>query len=134
MCEAVLENVEREYPNQVVHLAHGAAELRPPRERHPVFYGCFDWHSAVHSHWALLRLWRHANLRARIEAVMKARVTPEAIAAEVAYLGPRARFELPYGLAWLLCLCGEASRCGEIGAAIRLQLGPLEQLSLIHIS
>lgn len=129
MCEVVIENVGREYPNQVVHLAFGDAELRPPRERHPVFCGCFDWHSAVHSHWALLRLWRHAVLKNRIEEVVERRVTPEAIAAEVAYLGPRARFELPYGLAWLLCLCGEASRCGQFGGAMRNRLAPMEQIA-----
>ena len=25
---------------------------------HPVFHGCIDWHSAVHGHWALLRIAR----------------------------------------------------------------------------
>lgn len=34
-----------EYPN----------ELRRPRAAHPAFYGCYDWHSAVHSHWQLVR-------------------------------------------------------------------------------
>ena len=24
-----------------------------PKENHPVFYGCFDWHSSVHGHWLL---------------------------------------------------------------------------------
>ena len=28
---------------------------RPPRELTPAFYGCFDWHSAVHGHWTLVR-------------------------------------------------------------------------------
>ena len=23
---------------------------------HPIFYGCFDWHSAVHNHWVLATL------------------------------------------------------------------------------
>ena len=34
---------------------HTVAE---PRRVHPAFYGCYDWHSAVHSHWLLLRLLR----------------------------------------------------------------------------
>ena len=25
---------------------------------HAVFHGCYDWHSAVHAHWALLRVAR----------------------------------------------------------------------------
>ena len=24
-------------------------------ELHPIFYGCFDWHSSVHGHWLLAR-------------------------------------------------------------------------------
>ena len=26
-----------------------------PPELHPIFYGCFDWHSSVHGHWLLAR-------------------------------------------------------------------------------
>ena len=22
----------------------------------PLFYGCWDWHSAVHSHWAMVKI------------------------------------------------------------------------------
>jgi hypothetical protein len=129
LCDELITNIDREYPNQVVHLAHGAAELQPPRTRHPIFYGCFDWHSAVHSHWALLRLRRHPAFRARIDGVLAARVTPEAVEREVVYLAPRPRFELPYGLAWLLCLCGEASRSGELGSSLRRTLSPLESVA-----
>ena len=25
---------------------------------HPIFYGCYDWHSAVHSHWLLAKVRR----------------------------------------------------------------------------
>ncbi len=27
-----------------------------PRQLHPVFYGCLDWHSSVHGHWMLVKL------------------------------------------------------------------------------
>jgi hypothetical protein len=135
LAEAMLANVDREYPNQVIHLAHGAAELQAPRVRHPVFYGCFDWHSAVHSHWALLRVRRIVPaLRARIDAALVARVTPEGVERELAYLVPRPRFELPYGLAWLLLLCAEASRSGDVGASVRRALAPLEALARDRIA
>jgi hypothetical protein len=29
-----------------------------PRSLHPAFYGCYDWHSAVHGHWLLARFAR----------------------------------------------------------------------------
>ena len=25
-------------------------------ELHPIFYGCFDWHSSVHGHWLLAKV------------------------------------------------------------------------------
>jgi hypothetical protein len=129
LCDELIANIEREYPNQITHVALGAAELQPPALRHPIFFGCYDWHSAVHSHWALLRLRRYGALRPRIDIALNRRAAPDAVAAEIAYLAPRPRFELPYGLAWLLCLCAEASRSGLLGEALRQGLAPLEALA-----
>ena len=53
-----LDCVEREYPNKIGHVLHSDADVRPPRELTPAFAGCFDWHSAVHGHWLLVRLAR----------------------------------------------------------------------------
>ena len=79
---------------------------------HPVFFGCFDWHSAVHSHWLLLRLVRvlpDLAPRAAIETAFDAAFVAEKIAVESAYLEKRPWFERPYGLAWALLLCAEAA-------------------------
>ena len=53
-----LDCVHREYPNKIAHVLAGEADVRPPRQLTPVFYGCYDWHSAVHGHWLLARLAR----------------------------------------------------------------------------
>lgn len=29
------------------------ADMQTPQEKHPIFYGCFDWHSSVHGHWLM---------------------------------------------------------------------------------
>jgi hypothetical protein len=130
LADHLLAGIDREYPNQVTHVAHGDAILPSPRERHPIFYGCYDWHSAVHSHWALFRLRRHAALSAKIDAALAMRIEPDAVAREIAWLSPRPRFELPYGLAWLLALAAEARRApGEIGQRWRHGLAPLEALA-----
>src|SRR4051794_40014898 len=50
--------VHQEYPNKLAHVLASDADARPPRELHPAFYGCYDWHSAVHGHWLLVRLAR----------------------------------------------------------------------------
>lgn len=111
-----LAHVAREWPNHLFgHVMSGPEHVRAPRELHPVFYGSFDWHSAVHGHWLLLRaLRRHPTLpeAAGIRLHMDAHLTPERVAGEVAYLAQplRATFERPYGWAWLLALDAELRR------------------------
>ena len=52
-----LEGIECEYPNKPSNVVTNATDAaRSPREMHPTFYGCFDWHSSVHGHWMLVRL------------------------------------------------------------------------------
>ena len=114
----VLDCVHREYPTHVVHLARDERDIRPPRELTPAFWGSFDWHSAVHGHWALVRLLRRdleAAWAARVEAALERSLTPENIAGECAYLAPPERrgFERPYGLAWLLQLGAELREWGD---------------------
>ena len=53
-----LHCVETEYPNKLSQMLNSDADLRSPRSLHPAFYGCFDWHSAVHGHWSMVRLVR----------------------------------------------------------------------------
>jgi len=107
-----LQCLHQEYPNKISHTMNGDADARAPRELTPAFYGCFDWHSAVHGHWLLARLVRlypdAAFARTAREELARS-FTPQNIAAEAAYLerADRASFERPYGLAWLLRLCAE---------------------------
>jgi hypothetical protein len=104
--------VHRPYPNKLAHVLHDARDVRAPRQLTPSFYGCYDWHSAVHGHWLLARLVRRFPDAPFAPAARKAldrSLTPANVAAEVAYLaGPgRVSFERPYGLAWLLQLAAE---------------------------
>ncbi|MDP9115449.1 MAG: DUF2891 domain-containing protein [Acidobacteriota bacterium] len=105
-----LDGIRREYPNKIAHTLESDADVRPPRELTPAFYGCYDWHSAVHSHWTLARIARtfpHTPLAEKSLAALASNITAENIAAEVRYLEPRNAFERPYGLAWLLTLSAE---------------------------
>ncbi|MGH9870321.1 MAG: DUF2891 domain-containing protein [Candidatus Polarisedimenticolia bacterium] len=128
-----LDCVHREYPNKIAHVMQSDTDARPPRELTPVFYGCYDWHSAVHGHWLLVRLARTFPkapfAKPALEAVGRS-IAPEAVAAEVRYLeGPgRASFERPYGLAWLLQLCAELREWDDPRAREwAATLAPLEQ-------
>src|SRR4051794_6019406 len=110
--DLALACVHKEYPNKIAHLLNGDKDVKPPRELTPAFYGCYDWHSAVHGHWLLARLARRfpdESFAAEARAALDRSLTPAHIAAGVAYLEGegRASFERPYGLAWLLQLAAE---------------------------
>jgi hypothetical protein len=101
-----------EYPNKISHTLGSDADVRPPRELAPAFFGCYDWHSSVHGHWLLARLAHQlpqAPFAADARAALARSLTPANIAGEVAYFQTpgRASFERPYGLAWLLLLAAE---------------------------
>ena len=107
--ELALACIHQEYPNKISHTMSGDQDAKPPRELTPAFYGCFDWHSAVHGHWLLARLVRlypDAGFASRAREALAKSLTPENIAAEVRYMqgAGRVDFERPYGLAWLLQL------------------------------
>jgi hypothetical protein len=110
--QLALDCVQREYPNKIAHVMQGPEDAQPPRALTPAFYGCFDWHSAVHGHWLLVRLLKlhpGAEFAARAREALGQNLTPANIEIEVAYLRGegRASFERPYGLAWLLQLAAE---------------------------
>ena len=127
--------VHREYPNKLAHVLAGPGDVASPRELTPAFFGCFDWHSAVHGHWLLARLARRfpdAPLAARAREALERSLTPEAIAAELRYLGrdDRAGFERPYGLAWLLQRAAELRAWDDPRARRWAEtLAPLERLA-----
>jgi hypothetical protein len=113
--EVALANVTREYPRKLDHLLAAPPGDLSPRALHPAFYGSYDWHSAVHMHWLIVRLLRlHPGLprAAEARAILDAHLAPGPLAAERAYFdAPGARtFERPYGWAWLLELQAEALR------------------------
>jgi len=126
-----LGHVTREYPNMIVHALSGPADAQPPRTLHPIFFGSFDWHSAVHGHWLLARLYRRfPDLPAAkaIRVLFDAQFTKENVAGEVAYLARpnTGGFERPYGWAWLLMLAGELHRhSSEEGRRWSERLQPL---------
>ncbi|MEO5925234.1 MAG: DUF2891 domain-containing protein [Bryobacteraceae bacterium] len=102
-----LDCVTREYPNKIAHVLASDLDARPPRMLTPAFYGCFDWHSAVHGHWLLarvLRLFPDAEWAPEARTALALNLTVERLAGEAEYLRARPGFERPYGLAWLLAL------------------------------
>jgi hypothetical protein len=133
--QLALTCLHQEYPNKISHVMQGDADAQAPRVLTPAFFGCYDWHSAVHGHWLLVRLLRHfpdAPFAQDARAALAQSLTAQNIAREVQYLGneKRASFERPYGLAWLLQLSAELRSWDDAqGRQWASALAPLEALA-----
>ncbi|MEF8781376.1 MAG: DUF2891 domain-containing protein [Haloferacaceae archaeon] len=128
-----LDSLETEYPHYAREVDSPDGVARPS-ETHPVFFGCYDWHSAVHSHWALirqLRLFDDHPRRSDVVSSIDARLTPENVQREVEHFQQHRTFEKPYGWAWFLHLVAELTLWeDDRGREWRSVLEPLERTIL----
>lgn len=104
-----LHCIETEFPNKTGQTLATEADLGTPKELHPVFYGCFDWHSAVHGYWSiieLLKMYPNLDKNDEIKHKLLQNISSENIALEIAYFDREQEysFERTYGWAWLLKL------------------------------
>lgn len=129
-----LECVEKEYPNKLGHVLGDGADLAEPKALHPSFYGCFDWHSAVHGHWSmvkLLKLYPKLEEADRIKQILRINLSKENIAQEVAYFDGKhnKNYERTYGWGWLLKLAEEIHTWEEpLARELEQNMAPLTQL------
>jgi hypothetical protein len=118
LARVAADNVQRAYPRRLDQLLTAPDTEWQPRALHPAFYGSYDWHSAVHMHWTLVRLLRlypDLDERPGMESVLARHFVPAAMAQELAFFNSPggATFERPYGWAWLLELQAELIRLGR---------------------
>lgn len=132
LASLVLACIHREFPNAILQIINSSEDLSTPRERNPVFFGAFDWHSAVHAHWSLVRLLRvhpsGKNAPQSFEA-LESGLTHEGIAGECKFIDMQPSFEVPYGRSWLLMLALELKEWGPEGEQMAEILEPLERRS-----
>jgi hypothetical protein len=124
--DAVLDAMTREYPHKLSQELNADSDAVPPRVINPSFFGSFDWHSAVHSHWTLLRTLSNGLAGTQAEKVIDVlddHLCADRIAQETAFFAsPGGRVsERPYGWAWLVALYAECDRIS--GNRIDTQLG-----------
>lgn len=129
-----LDCINVEYPNKLNQTLAGAEELGEPRELHPAFYGCFDWHSSVHAHWSLVSLLKQfpdLKRAGEIREKLKTSLSKENIAAEVRYFSREQEdtYERTYGWAWVLKLAEELHNWDDpLAEELRNNLQPLTDL------
>jgi hypothetical protein len=121
--QLALKCVSKEYPNKPDHVINNATDVEAPKDMHPAFYGCYDWHSSVHGHWMLVKLIRTFPAipeALEIRKALGANLSRENILAEVAYLKQpnRQSFERTYGWAWLLKLAEELQLWQDVDARV----------------
>jgi hypothetical protein len=109
LIELPLHCLEIEYPNKLSQVIGNDDDLQSPHVLHPIFYGCFDWHSAVHGYWSMVTLLKEFPELEKTQVVreiLKKNITSENVALELAYFqkGINKNYERTYGWAWLLKL------------------------------
>jgi hypothetical protein len=134
LAQLPLDCINVEYPNKLNQTLAGADEIGEPRELHPAFYGCFDWHSSVHGHWTLVSLLKQFPELKKADEIrekLKASLSEENIRAEVNYFSneQESSFERTYGWAWVLKLAQELETWEDpLGQELSENLRPLTNL------
>lgn len=134
LAQLPLDCINTEYPNRLSQTLGGDEDLKSPNILHPAFYGCFDWHSAVHGHWSLVSLLKQFPDMDNAEAIMQnllQNISKENIEIEVSYFhGEHNKsHERTYGWAWLLKLAEELHTWdNETARTLETNLQPLTNL------
>jgi hypothetical protein len=134
LAELPLQCITQEFPNKLGQVLGSEEDLARPKALRPVFYGCFDWHSAVHSQWSLVKLLKDFPELKQADSIRNAlteRLTKENIQKEIEFFETEhnQNFERTYGWAWLLTLAKELKTWEDPQAQEWLQnLMPLAEL------
>ena len=129
-----LHCMEMEYPNKLNQVIDSSKDLQSPKTLHPAFYGCFDWHSAVHGHWSLVSLLKQfpeLDNAENIKQKLLQNISKKNIEIEVAYFHQKhnGSWERTYGWAWLLKLAEELHTWDDpVGRELERNLKPLTKL------
>jgi hypothetical protein len=134
LVELPLHCMNIEYPNKLSQTLGGNDDLKTPTQLHPAFYGCFDWHSAVHGHWSLVSLLKQFPEMDKANYAKQRllnNISKQNIAGEVQYFyGEHNKsYERTYGWAWILKLAEELHTWdAPIARELEANLQPLSDL------
>jgi hypothetical protein len=116
-----LRCAEKEWPYKTGITFSDSGSLTAPKNYHPAFFGCFDWHSSVHGHWMLVKLLKaFPNIpeAAAIRQLFNTHFTEANIGQEILMFKNKDNkgFERTYGWAWLLQLQDELQQWDDADA------------------
>lgn len=137
LAQLPIDCVVNEYPNKLNQTIGSADDLKTPRELHPAFFGCFDWHSAVHGHWSMVSLLKQfpdMEKAQQLRNLLKTNITTENITTEIEYFHGKHNksWERTYGWAWLLKLAQELHEWDDpFARKLESNLQPLTDLIVV---
>ena len=104
--------VDKKYPYKIGYRFTNEEWIRPHYELTPSFYGCWDWHSAVHGHWAMVKIIKDFPEISEREIILKKlekNLSEENLKKEYEFFQNdfAKGFERTYGWAWLMKLYSE---------------------------
>ena len=106
-----LKCLDKEFPFKSWITLTDSTFITRPKNLHPAFCGCYDWHSCVHGHWLLVSLIKQFSQMQEADSVLdklRRHLTAKNMQTELAlFTGNNKTFERPYGWAWLLQLQNE---------------------------
>ncbi|WP_313113210.1 DUF2891 domain-containing protein [Aequorivita sediminis] len=138
LIELPLHCVGTEYPYKPGEVLESEADLVAPIKVHPIFYGCFDWHSAVHGYWSMVTLLKQfpdMDKAEEVKNILQEKITAENVATEVEYFKKpiNSSFERTYGWAWLLKLTEELHNWDDpMAQQLEENLKPLADIIVIR--
>ncbi len=104
--------VDQKYPYKIGYRYIDESWLKPHYELTPSFYGCWDWHSAVHGHWAMVKILKDFPEIADRDIILSKldkNLSEENLNKEFQFFKQDfvKGFERTYGWAWLMKLYSE---------------------------
>ncbi|MBL7699968.1 MAG: DUF2891 domain-containing protein [Chitinophagaceae bacterium] len=129
-----LKCILQQFPYKTGVVFKDSSLIKNPRTYHPVFYGCFDWHSSAHGHWMLIRLLRLFPSMPQadtIRSILKQQLTASNIRGEMKLFEQKENksFERTYGWAWILQMQKELVEWNDsLAKDLSANLKPLSDL------
>ena len=108
-----LKCVDKKFPYKIGYRFNSPEWIKPHYEVTPSFYGCWDWHSAVHGHWTMikiLKLFPNISVKDEIRLKLRKNLSKKRLEAEYRFFTDNdfaKTFERTYGWAWLMKLYSE---------------------------
>lgn len=107
-----IKRIFQEYPTYNAQYLASPSDLSLPRERRPLFWGSYDWHSCAHTHWAICAAYPYVSNETQqkiIECIDNSLNIDDINKETIVWdkMSPTDFYERPYGITWLLKLCSE---------------------------